>query len=168
VAPTSLRIMTPDTRPVVVAYDASEEAKAAVREAATLFAGRQVLVVTVWEPGLAAMVVTPGIDQVGSTYQLDPVDAAALDRAQRDHATDVAAAGAELARGLGATAEPLPVPDEANVSETIAAIADERDACAIVVGSRGLGRIKARLLGSTSQGLLHHTRRPVVVVREPS
>src|ERR1700741_3670389 len=100
--------MSPDTRPVVVAYDASEEAKAAVREAATLFAGRPLVVVSVWEPGLAAMVVSPGLDQVGTPYQLDPADAAALDRAQRDHATDVAAAGAEIARGLGATSEPLP------------------------------------------------------------
>jgi nucleotide-binding universal stress UspA family protein len=34
-----------------------------------------------------------------------------------------------------------------------------------VVGSRGLGRVKARLLGSTSDGLLRSTNRPVLVVR---
>jgi nucleotide-binding universal stress UspA family protein len=164
---TSLHAMTPDTRPVVVAYDASEEARAAVREAATLFANRSLVVVSVWEPGLAEMAMAPGLDQVGATYRPDPVESAALDRAQRDHARDVADAGAELARGLGATAEPRSVPDQTVVAETIAAIADECDACAIVVGSRGLGRIKARLLGSTSQGLLHNTRRPVVVVRPP-
>jgi nucleotide-binding universal stress UspA family protein len=163
----SLPDMSPDSRPVVVAYDASEEARAAVREAAALFSGRSLVIVTVWEPGVAAMAMTPGLDQMGTTYMPDPIDAAAMDRAQREHATDVAGAGAELARELGATAEPLPVADEADVAETVAAIADERDACAIVVGSRGLGRIKARLLGSTSRGLLHHTRRPVVVVREP-
>jgi nucleotide-binding universal stress UspA family protein len=159
--------MAPDTRPVVVAYDGSAEAQAAVREAVALFPHRSLVVVSVWEPGLAAMAMAPGMDQVGATYQLDPVESAALDRAERDHATDVAEAGAELARGLGATAEPLPVADELAVAETVGAVADERDACAIVVGSRGLGRIKARLLGSTSQGLLHHTRRPVLVVRAP-
>jgi nucleotide-binding universal stress UspA family protein len=37
----------------------------------------------------------------------------------------------------------------------------------MVVGSRGLGGIKARLLGSTSRKLLQHTRRPVLVVRAP-
>jgi nucleotide-binding universal stress UspA family protein len=159
--------MAPDTRPVVVAYDGSAEAQAAVREAVALFPHRSLVVVSVWEPGLAAMAMAPGMDQVGATYQLDPVESAALDRAERDHATDVAEAGAELARGLGATAEPLAVADELAVAETVGAVADERDACAIVVGSRGLGRIKARLLGSTSQGLLHHTRRPVLVVRAP-
>jgi nucleotide-binding universal stress UspA family protein len=159
--------MTPDTRPVVVAYDASEQARAAVREAAALFPQRSLVIVSVWEPGLAAMAMAPGLDQAGATYRPDPVAVEALDRAQRDHAADVAGAGAELARGLGAHAEPLPVPDEADVVETIADIAEQRDACAIVVGSRGLGRIKARLMGSTSQGLLHHTHRPVLVVRDP-
>jgi nucleotide-binding universal stress UspA family protein len=157
--------MAEDTRPVLVAYDASDEAKGAVRQAATLFPARPLVVVSVWEPGLAAMAAMPGVDTVGVAYPPDPVEVAEIDRAQRDHAKDVSEAGADLARGLGATAEPLSVPDEADVAATIAAIADERDACAIVVGSRGLGRIRARLLGSTSQGLLHHTQRPVLVVR---
>jgi nucleotide-binding universal stress UspA family protein len=155
-----------DVRPVVVAYDGSAEATAAVREAATLFGARPLVVLTVWEPGLAAMAMATGIDQVGATYRPDPVEMVAIDRAERDHAARVAAGGVELARELGAAAEPLAVPDEVEVVETIAAIAEERDACAIVIGSRGLGRIR-RLLGSTSQGLLRHTRRPVLVVRAP-
>jgi nucleotide-binding universal stress UspA family protein len=76
-------------------------------------------------------------------------------------------AGESKARELGATAEALPVPDSANVAETLIAIAEERDAGAIVVGSRGLGGIKARMLGSTSRKLLHDTHRPVLVVRTP-
>jgi nucleotide-binding universal stress UspA family protein len=59
------------------------------------------------------------------------------------------------------------VPDSANIAETLIAIADERDARAIVVGSRGLGAVKARVLGSTSRKLLHDTHRPVLVVRTP-
>jgi nucleotide-binding universal stress UspA family protein len=106
-----------------------------------------------------------GIDQVGATYRPDLGDVAAIERAEADRAEDVAAEGVELARQLGATAEPLPVPDEVDVAETIAAIAEERDAGAVVVGSRGHSGFKARLLGSTSQGVLHHTRRPVLVVR---
>jgi nucleotide-binding universal stress UspA family protein len=34
----------------------------------------------------------------------------------------------------------------------------------IVVGSRGLGEVKSLVLGSTSQGLAHHTRLPLLIV----
>jgi nucleotide-binding universal stress UspA family protein len=59
------------------------------------------------------------------------------------------------------------VPDAANIASTLIAIAEERDARAIVVGSRGLGGIKARVLGSTSRKLLHEAHLPVLVVRTP-
>jgi nucleotide-binding universal stress UspA family protein len=124
----------PDTRPVLVAYDASAEAQAALREAVALFGRRPLIVVSVGEPELA---------QTG----------------------DAAQAGADEARRLGATVEALAVADSADVAETLASIAEDRDAVAVVVGSRGLGAIKARLLGSTSRKLLHDTQRPVLVVR---
>lgn len=159
--------MTTDERPVIVAYDGSEEAQAAVRTAATLFAARTLVVVSVWEPGLALTMTATSPDQLsGLAYTAPtPETMATVDRLERDRATDTAEAGVALARELGATAQPHPVPDELDVAETLAGVADERDAAAVVVGSRGLGRVKSRLLGSTSQGLLHHTKRPVVVVR---
>jgi nucleotide-binding universal stress UspA family protein len=157
----------PDTRPVLVAYDASAESQAALREAVALFGHRPLIVVSVWEPGLAAMTMAPPPGEVGMGYMPDPTDVAAVDRAQSNHATSAAEAGAGVARGLGATVEALAVPDSVDVAETLASIADERDAAAMVVGSRRLGGIKARLLGSTSRKLLAHTRRPVLVVRAP-
>jgi nucleotide-binding universal stress UspA family protein len=158
-------VSRPDERPVVVAYDGSAEAQAAVRAAATLFAGRRLIVVSVWEPGLA-LAMTSASDPTGLAFApTSPETVAAIDDAQRDHAAEAAGAGAELARASGATAEPVSVPDEVNVPGTIAALADAHDASAVVVGSRGLGRVKARLLGSTSDGLLRSTNRPVLVVR---
>ena len=37
----------------------------------------------------------------------------------------------------------------------------------IVLGSRGLGRVRGALLGSVSQKVLHHARCPVLIVRQP-
>jgi nucleotide-binding universal stress UspA family protein len=158
-----------DQRPVVVGFDGSDESESAVGEAAALFRDRTLVVVCVWEPALALAMTRAPDDLSGlSSTAPDPETMAAIDGVQRDRSTDTAAAGAELARTLGATVEPHPVPEVLNIAETIAGVADQRDAAAIVVGSRGLGRVKATLLGSTSQGLLRHTRRPVLVVRAPS
>jgi nucleotide-binding universal stress UspA family protein len=157
----------PDVRPVVLAYDGSAEAGNALREAVALFGHRPLIVASVWEPGLAMMTTMPPAGEPTMGYLPDPGEVAAIDRAQSGHAGDVAEAGARLARELGATAEALSMPDSASVAGTLIAIAEERDARAIVVGSRGLGGIKARVLGSTSRKLLHDTHRPVLVVRTP-
>jgi nucleotide-binding universal stress UspA family protein len=158
--------MALDERPAVVAFDGSDAAGAAVRAAATLFAGRELVIVSVWEPGLAfAVAATPDVS--GAVYMApSPEEVASIDRVQRDHAVDVAEAGAQLAREAGATAEAVAVSDDVKVAETIVSVAAQRDACALVIGSRGLGGVKA-LFGSTSRSLLHQTDRPVLVVKVP-
>jgi nucleotide-binding universal stress UspA family protein len=154
-----------ETRPILVAYDGSPESEAAVRAAASLFPGRRFVVASVWEPGLA-VAMAPAYEPTGVGFmQPSMTDVTAVDKAQHDRAAASAEAGAAIARELGATAEPYPVPDASDVARTLAALAGEVGADAIVVGSRGLGSVKARLLGSTSSGLLHHSGLPVVVVR---
>jgi nucleotide-binding universal stress UspA family protein len=54
---------------------------------------------------------------------------------------------------------------EGPAAESIVRVADARDADAIIVGSRGLGRVRA-VLGSVSHDVLHLSDRPVVVVPE--
>jgi nucleotide-binding universal stress UspA family protein len=57
--------------------------------------------------------------------------------------------------------------ERSSIWETIIAVADEVDADLVVTGSRGLGRLRSLLLGSVSDGLLHHCRRPTLVVPSP-
>jgi nucleotide-binding universal stress UspA family protein len=156
-----------DVRPVVVAFDGSDESQAAVRAAASLFRDRVVIVVTVWEPGLV-MAVMSSPDATGLSYPPPtPEQIQAVDRAQHEHAASMARSGAGLVQELGGVAEALPVAGSLDVAETVISIADTRDAAAVVVGSRGLGAVKSRVLGSTSRKVLHDTRRPVLVVRAP-
>ena len=153
-----------DDRPVLVAYDHSDEAVAALRNAVTLFPLRTLIVVSVWEPGLArAMASLSGVAPGSPSSEV----IAEINRVERDLAAEAANAGASLARELGATAQPIAITDRADVAAAIAMEANRHDVCAISVGSRGLGRVAAPLLGSTSQALLRHTRHPVLVVRAP-
>jgi nucleotide-binding universal stress UspA family protein len=155
-------------QPVLVAFDGSPAAQAAVEAAARLFPDRPLVVVSVWEPGLAMALAAPRGDLTGLGFLgPSPQEMATMDRAQRDHAIAMADAGARLARERGAQAEALAVADELEIGETIAGLAEERDAGAVVVGSRGLGGFKAGLFGSTSRALLQRCARPLLVVKEP-
>jgi nucleotide-binding universal stress UspA family protein len=154
--------------PVLIAYDGSELSRAAVRHAAELFAGRPAVLATVWEPGLAVVAVGPP-DALGwGTLPPDPATIEAVDRAEREHASTVAAEGAELARSLGLAAEPLAVPDEVDVADKLIDIAQERGASVVVVGSHGISGLRSRLLGSVSRKLIEHCDRPVLLTRGAS
>ena len=153
--------------PVIVGYDGSAAAREAITQAARLMGSCRFLVVTVWEEGLAYMA-APAI-QINALETAPPTDprlAADLDRAQHADAERVARQGADLARSLGVAADPLTVPDTRNAAHTILDVAREREAAAIVVGSRGLTGLTARLEGSTSKAVLKHAPCPVLVVHE--
>jgi nucleotide-binding universal stress UspA family protein len=157
--------MADDVRPVVVSFDGSAPSAGALEVAAAQLPGRHLIIVSVWEPGFTTAMLTP-TDASGISFAApDPAQIATVDRLQRDHATAIAEAGVAMAQRLGATAEAMPMRDGASVAETVAAVAERCDAALIVVGSRGLGKVRARLLGSTTQRLLHQSHRPVLVVR---
>ena len=92
---------------------------------------------------------------------------APVDHAVQDRAAVVAEEGARLARSLGLQAEAHAVADELKIGTTIADVASQRSAAAVVIGSHGLSGLRSRLLGSTSRDILAHCRVPVVVVRGP-
>jgi nucleotide-binding universal stress UspA family protein len=152
---------------IVIAYDGSDLAQEAVRRAAELFPGSPAVVVTVWEPGLAAVTtMSAGFDMTGPfPGRFDPALVMDVDRAVEERAAVIAEAGASLGRSLGLEAEAHAIADELKVGETVADLADQRSAAAIVVGSRGISGLRSHLLGSTSRDILARTGRPVVVVR---
>ncbi len=154
--------------PILIAYDGSPPARAAVSEAGRLFAPAAAIVLTVWEPGLAEMMIVPDATGMGSTMlPFDPSVTQEVEQASEAHAQSVAAEGAALAREAGLDARPLAVEDLADPSDAIVEAAKQHDARAIVTGSRGLGGLKSKLLGSTSKAVLHRAACPVVVVRHP-
>ena len=95
----------------------------------------------------------------GSVYQHEL--SKHLDRARA--ALDAARTMAEEA-GVEAEFEVF----EGDAAEEIAMIAESRDADLVVVGTRGHGGIAGSLLGSVSADVVRRSKRPVVVVHEPS
>jgi nucleotide-binding universal stress UspA family protein len=154
--------------PILIAYDGSPAAREAVTEAGALFAPRQAIVLTVWEPGLSEFMLVPDATGMGTTMlPYDPAVVREVDRAGEDHARDIAHDGQALAQQAGLEAEAVVVRDVTHPADAIVTAAEEHRAAAIVVGSRGLRGLRSKLLGSTSSELLRKAGRPVVVVRHP-
>jgi nucleotide-binding universal stress UspA family protein len=147
---------------LLIAYDGSTAAEAAVVTAGRLFAGASGYLLTVIEPA-------PGPARVQAfTFRLDPEivqrELAELARELMDDGRDVAARGLEMAKAAGLTLELRVVPREGSESQTILSEADTAAADVIICGSRGRGAVARSLLGSTSTRVLHHATRPVLVV----
>ena len=96
---------------------------------------------------------SPGVQDMPSPIDVEV--AQVTEDSLRDQAHRTAPDGAELAKSLGLQAEALVVADErGNVAAAIVELARERAVAAIVVGSRGLSGLRARLEGSTSSAVL--------------
>jgi len=147
--------------PVLFAYDGSDHARAAIERAGAVLQHGPAVVASAWTTfegqAPAALLALPG-DMVRGTVS-------ALDDASRETAEECAAEGAELASAAGFDAEPRAVRSAGPFFAALLDVAEEIDARAIVAGSRGRSSLAAAVLGSVSTGLLHHTTRPVLVVR---
>jgi nucleotide-binding universal stress UspA family protein len=160
-----LRQVNASASSVMIAYDGSDAAKQAISAAAELFAGRSAYVVTVWEPGLAYAM--SDLDPTGPELSPVPMDIGGtqdLEDELQVHARRTAAEGTQLAKAAGLDCEALVVADRVSVAEALVKVASKQSVAAIVVGSRGLTGLRARLEGSTSSAVLKHAGCPVVVV----
>jgi nucleotide-binding universal stress UspA family protein len=153
--------------PLLIAYDGSDAARRAVREAAELFGPRRALVLTVWEPSIAYH--SADLSPAGPDLSPLPVDIEGVHRIEgelRVHAERTAADGLALAKSEGLDAQAVAVADEVDVADAIVQVAGDRRVAAIVIGSRGLSGLRARLEGSTSRAVMKAARCPVLVVHD--
>jgi len=149
---------------ILICYDGSEDAKAAIEQGAELLKGEAATVLTVWQPFVQVMV--HAYAGFGWAVGLD-LEQQAIDKAASEHAEQRAQEGAELARTAGFDAEPAARSQDTTAVEAILMEADAVDASAILMGSRGLTRVKSMLLGSVSHGVIQRASRTVIVVPSP-
>jgi nucleotide-binding universal stress UspA family protein len=140
--------------PILICYDRSPGARHAIEYAGALFAGKPAVVLNIWTFPLEMSLYGLGATAI---YSED---------SQRKLCAEGADEGCAIAReaGFGVT---TPLTASGNLDgtwKTILHVADERDASLIVMGARGVGGLHALFLGSVSHGVVHHSRRPVLVV----
>jgi nucleotide-binding universal stress UspA family protein len=147
---------------ILLCYDGSSDARAAIDRAGELLSGQPATVLTVWEPFIDLMV------RSGASLGLPPLNATDIDAATEQAARERADEGVERARSAGLDAQPR---TRSLVGTTIAATilseADDVGADTVMVGTRGLTGLKSLLLGSVSHALLQHADRTVIVVPSP-
>ena len=173
------------TASIVVATDGSETGQRAVDHAAALSEkfGQPLCIVHVLMHGrpskeLARMVEVEGLAAPaakGRTARpvIDPTAMVGLlPKADDAFASDevIATLGEHVARGARTRAEDAGARDvttrirAGDIADEILDVAAEENADTIVVGRRGLGRMREMLLGSVSQKVLHHATCKVVIV----
>ena len=139
--------------PVLFAYDGSELAGHAITEAGRqLRAGRNAVVLTIWEP------FDVGFLPVGG----EAFDAAGADEV-KVAAEKTASQGASLAEAAGFRAE-IMTAEAAPTWKGIIDAADSRDASLIVLGSHGRSGVSSLIVGSVASAVAAHSRRSVLIV----
>lgn len=142
--------------PILIAYDGSVDARAAIDHVAALLPAAAAVVLYARQP----------LESVAAHLQGHAAleELKNLDATTHDASAQVAADGAKYAADAGLAAEPRVSSTMATASEAIIAAAEEIDASLIVMGSRGRRGMRATVLGSTSANVLHHTSRPTLVI----
>lgn len=145
---------------ILICYDGSDDAKAAILHAAELSPGSAATVLVVWEA--FSEIASAGHSRFTPLATI--TDLEETDEKLRAGAGELADEGVEIARGAGLDAKPATVKQETSVANAIVAVAAELNVAAIVMGSRGIGSLASIVLGSVSQRVLQHADRPVLVI----
>ena len=148
----------PTDGPLVFAVDGSENAERAIDVGCALLAPRPAVVAHVWQSWVVRTpAYVPGVS--GTVLGM----AKELDEIAIEQATEIVTKGAARAERHGFACRQQSLQTERPLWRGILDVAEENEAAAIVVGCRGLTGISAAL-GSVSQGVVHHSERPVLLV----
>lgn len=141
---------------ILVAFDGSNGAEAALRKAAELavLCDAELTVLTLYRHHS----VLEGSMYVTSAEQPDDID-----EIMRKHAKEIAESGASIARQAGCETIRAFVKG-GPTARTIVSFSQEHENDLIVMGSRGLGSIEGYLLGSVSHKVTSLSQCPVLVV----
>jgi nucleotide-binding universal stress UspA family protein len=146
---------------ILIAYDGSDDAKAAIEHASKLFPGESATILTVWQRFIDTMARAGG--GLGVVVDFDEID-----RDAEQGAANTAGEGAELANKAGLQASARTAVVESTVADAILNEASSTGAAAVVCGSRGFTGVKSLMLGSVSHHILQHADLPVMVVPSPA
>lgn len=147
--------------PVLLAYDGSRGAEAAIAEAGRVLGPRNAVVITAWEPAASWVPYDP-VTVLAAPVERLISHAAGIDESLQEIARNTMERGVQIAIDAGFHAEGRVL--RGRPSHVICAAAEEVGADPIVVGARGAGRIESALLGSVSGSVVVHAKRPVLVV----
>jgi nucleotide-binding universal stress UspA family protein len=140
--------------PILFAYDGSDQAQSAIREAGRqLSNGRTAIVLSVWQPA--------SLLPFGGSGDAAPE----LEERFEAEAWETARQGAAAAAGFDAT----PLAESGSpVWRAIVESAEAHDAGVVVMGSHGRTGIAYVLMGSVADAVARHTDRPVLIVHRPA
>ena len=143
--------------PLLLCYDGSDTSKRAIAIAGQLLDPQPALVLHFWESWVAE---APALAALSGTVE---GMASELDEAADEQSSKLTVDGVELAERSGFDATGLSERAVGPGWLTVRDAANQHACAAIVLGSRGLTGISAAL-GSVSNGVVHNSRRPVLVV----
>jgi nucleotide-binding universal stress UspA family protein len=144
-----------EDQPILIAYDGSDQAKAAIALAGrNLRTPRGAMVVSVFEPLGAIPFWGVPVARVPAPFIQEADDAA----------KKVSEEGAELARKAGFKATPA-VLQGSPIWEKIVEAARSEGAGIIVIGSHGRSGVRYAAMGSVAIAVAHHAAIPVLIAR---